>query len=410
MESDLASLLSRLHPSVRLWTIAVLGILPFIGLVCISCAQPPAAKQSAPVPAPAAVDVRLVRRALTGEEARAYAGNAACTSCHADIVQRHAASRHARTLRPVTEEQSQEFANTQAVTDARMGVKYTTSFTNGRCLMTGERAQGGGSVPADYVIGAGKNAHTFFFAMDPTTWIDLRISYYTQAKRWDFTPMQRPENKLPSDSGIAQVGERLSSCLLCHVTVLRQDAGQLNIRDSQVGIGCERCHGPGKAHVEIACRPRAAIEAIRSSIDGLQSADPARTNSICGDCHRSAENSPKGDPHVEHDLARFQGAALVRSRCFIKSGTLSCNTCHSPHTDAETSPAFYDAKCLTCHRSVPPTAQSPAAHSLSAPLGGHSCPVNSRSGCTECHMPRQAISGIPYAKYANHWIKVWRRK
>jgi hypothetical protein len=106
---------------------------------------------------------------------------------------------------------------------------------------------------------------------------------------------------------------------------------------------------------------------------------------------------------VEHDLARFEGVALARSACYLKSGALSCTTCHDPHTDADPVPAHTDRICLNCHA-------GPGKFTAPTSAQGQVCPVNARSGCTSCHMPRQAISGIPYARFTQHWIKVWETK
>lgn len=416
MHFDNLPLLSRLQSTARLRLLLGIGLLPLAALICFGCSRLPSdstatpKKDSAPQSVSAAVDVRLVRRGLTLDEAGAYAGNAACAECHAGIVHQHAQSRHALTLKPVTlAEHAKAFSQKQIVTDPNLGEQYTTKVANGKCLINGSTAQAYGSMSADYVIGTGKNAYTFFNIIEPNAWIDLRISYYAQAKKWDFTPMQRPENHAPGDAGILEVGERLSSCLLCHVTVLRMTAGQIDIGNSALGIGCERCHGPGKAHIETAKRKGVDKQTVRKSIDDLHLATPGAINKICGDCHRTAENSPLGDAHTEHDLARFQGAAMVRSKCYTQSGALSCLTCHDSHSNAVAQPAYYDAICIKCHTSTaaahPASAAgvTPALHSV-----GRICPVNAHTGCTKCHMPRQKISDIPYATYANHWIKVWK--
>jgi hypothetical protein len=45
---------------------------------------------------------------------------------------------------------------------------------------------------------------------------------------------------------------------------------------------------------------------------------------------------------------RFPGTTLTWSQCYSKSGgSLDCLTCHSPHRDAEKTPAFYDTRRLS---------------------------------------------------------------
>ncbi len=398
-------------------SLTAMGLIPLGALICISCAQPSNrtfyAAPTVPSGPASVIDVRYVHRPLGAAEAVDYVGNGACVVCHGKIARRHALSRHARTFRPVTlAEFANEFALTPTLIDKHKGLRYTTSIANGKCLMIGSSAEGGGAVSADYAMGAGKTGHTFFHIVEPGTWLDLRISYYTRRKCWDFGPMQRPEDDPQSAIGRLHSGDGLSKCLLCHVTVLRQTNGQIDIEHSTLGVGCERCHGPGRAHVAAARRPYVTVKDVRQSIDGLSRVAPEALNRICGECHRTAETVGKGDSHLEDDLARFQGAALARSRCFLESRTLSCTSCHESHANASPSPEHYDAICIQCHgssRPQPHLSTRPDQPRISA-VARRICPVNPRTGCTHCHMPRQTINTLNHASFANHWIKIWKRK
>ena len=189
----------------------------------------------------------------------------------------------------------------------------------------------------------------------------------------------------------------LVNCISCHATVIRQSPAGIDIGRSQIGVRCERCHGPARAHAESA---EAREKNPSHRLVGMESLGPSKRDrimEICGGCHRTAANAPAGDPKTENGLARFQGAALARSACFKNSPTLSCVTCHEPHRDVEMNAAKNDSKCISCHN---------AAGADHKPV----CPVDSRQGCVRCHMPAQKIKTIPYALYHNHWIKVWKEK
>ena len=115
---------------------------------------------------------------------------------------------------------------------------------------------------------------------------------------------------------------------------------------------------------------------------------PAQLNSFCGRCHR-----PPASQGVAIDWnyawnVRHQPVYLSQSRCFLKSGTLSCLTCHEPHEPAASKPvAFFNEKCLTCH------------------TGTAGCLSKGRSNCIDCHMPR--VSPQAPLHFTNHWIGIY---
>lgn len=367
-------------------------------------------------------------RLLSEAEVRAFVGDKVCSGCHEAVCKGFGDTRHAKTLKAVAaSEFSSIFKLGTTVADANLKFKYKPVIENGKCVMLGVSGERKGSLPVDYVMGTGRNAYTFFSAESPNSWVDLRLSYYTGDKKWDFTPMQKPGDRLfTRAAGIEQKGSGLVGCLKCHVTFLKASAPNkgsfqgVDISKSHIGIGCERCHGPGKPHLDAVAstnamsrRDQSAGRAPSSGVfagkterldlktEDFKRSSPERINQLCGSCHHNDENSRKDDPKTENGLARFEGVALARSRCFRESGALSCITCHNPHEDASKNRVKNEADCLNCHSSAShPT--STFQKSL-----GKICPVNPKTGCIPCHMPAQIIPSIPFAKYHNHYIKVW---
>jgi len=379
---------------------AILGVC--LWFVTHPAAAPPPAPQTVsptqdsglatPVEPLAPVDVRTAHRALTSGEAAEYLGDGACGKCHRKAAKEHAGGRHQRTLRAVVAgAEGPFFRSKQVVRDEVRGIAYQTELAEGRGLIKAASGSRRAELAADYVMGSGRNAMTFFAALDPNNFMKLRLSYYTQAKRWNFTPTELPTDPVPTPMGAVESGRFLESCLLCHVTVLRKDLGQLNVSGSRLGIGCERCHGPGKPHVE-----QIRLTGRDAQIERLRQASPARINQICGACHRTSENASLADPAHRRNLPRFQGLALEQSACYQKSGALSCVTCHAPHRDSDPVLSHTDVTCRSCH------SPGSAKHQTL-------CPVNQKSGCTNCHMPAQRVTSIPHVTYRNHWIKVWRQ-
>ena len=403
-----SSLRSRVSAFPAIAAITLTGV-----LIAIGCAAPhPGAHKGEPreplgapaAPATFATVLSDGTALLSQTESDEYLGDAVCGGCHTAIGKTYATSRHARTLRPVrAAEHGAWFRSAHAVKDAALGYTYLPGVASGRCVIAGRSAGGADVLAADYVMGAGRNALTFFSAERPDAWVDMRISYYTRQHKWDFTPGQRPGDRFfTRAAGITQEGTRLRACLSCHVTYLRAGAEGPDIGNSHIGIGCERCHGPGRAHINAVERAQKGGGRISLAMEAYNRATPERIDVLCGQCHHNASNSVPGDPKTENGLPRFEGVALVRSKCFQASRTLSCITCHDPHKDAGSESGEYVRQCLTCHA---PTA---ALHG-SAARGGKVCPVNPVTGCIPCHMPAQTIATIPHAKYHNHWIKVWKK-
>lgn len=335
------------------------------------------------------VDVRLERRALNQVEAREYVGDAACAPCHPDAARAQSKTRHAHTLRAVDPKRDGPlFASGNVVRDPVRKLAYHTTVEGGRCTLE----VSGGKQPqqehADWVLGTGKNAYTYLAANEPDRFTELRLTHYRTGK-WDFTPQEFPKDPVSGPTGQEQSGVKLNGCLLCHVTTLQRDEHGVRLDTSILGVGCERCHGPGRRHIQKVQRrePDPAMKVYRQ-------ANAATITEICSQCHRDSNNASLQDPHARINLPRFQGLALEQSPCYKKSRTLSCITCHKPHENAQTSLAYYDKICMSCH-----------APKQDVKL----CPVNTRSGCTECHMPKQRVSDIPVAEYRNHWIKVWKK-
>ena len=378
------------------WTIAACVVVPLLAGLSVSLLRRPAAPPATQTTSREefdnllpAVDVRLQQRALNRVEAQDYVGDAACAPCHPDAARAQAQTRHAHTLRAIDPKRDASlFAGGNVVRDPVRKLAYHTSAAGGRYTLE----VAGGKEPlkerADWVLGTGENAYTYLAANDPDRFTELRLTHY-RTGQWDFSPQEFPKDSVSGPTGQEQRGAKLNGCLLCHVTTLQRDEHGVRLDTSILGVGCERCHGPGRRHIQLVQRRQAdpAMKVYRQ-------ADAATLTELCSQCHRDSNNASLENPHMRANLPRFQGLALELSQCYKRSRVLSCITCHKPHENAQTSLAYYDKICLSCH-------QPKQEVKL--------CPVNTRSGCAECHMPKQRIAGIPTAEYRNHWIKVWKK-
>src|SRR5262249_17427823 len=111
----------------------------------------------------------------------------------------------------------------------------------------------------DYAFGSGHHATTFVTVTNRTTddpsIIEHRMTFFARKKRPDITPGQAADGK---KDGLEPHGRRYTNgnslkCFECHTTLL-SDHGPAVFDESTMipNIGCERCHGPGKSHVDLA--------------------------------------------------------------------------------------------------------------------------------------------------------------
>ena len=153
------------------------------------------------------------------------------------------------------------------------------------------------------------------------------------------------------------------ACVNCHMTAVPPEEVPAMEKHFLANVGCERCHGPRKQHVELARLGRAEESAPLFTYD-----DQEEYMGRCAQCHRDESNIPSDT--TPHELARFQPYGLKRSRCFQES-EMTCSTCHDPHDRVSTSVEYYRKICLSCHSTSPQS----------------SCPIEPGGKCIDCHMP-----------------------
>jgi predicted CXXCH cytochrome family protein len=194
------------------------------------------------------------------------------------------------------------------------------------------------------------------------------------------------------------------------------------------GIDCQRCHGPGGRHVELA-GGGAVIEEIRKAIVNPARLDQDRQLEVCMQCHlettsfrlpnsivrfdrgpfsyRPGEplsdfmihfDQPSGSGH--DDKFEIAGAAyrLRRSACFLKSeGALSCTNCHNPHDipRGNEAAAHYTTVCRQCHNTDFDKLTASGQHTQSG-------------DCIGCHMPKRRTDDVVHVVMTDHYIQ--RRK
>ncbi len=346
-----------------------------------------------------------------------YIGPHACAECHPGECALYARSGHAQTLSPASRRTVSRRLDGKTVADPEHPeVLWSYAYRDGQLHIARKEHNQIEECIAEYAFGSGHHAMTFVSVIDP--WIpeilEHRITYYTKQQALGLTPGHDSEPRPP---GLTPQGGVLPprdarKCFGCHTTqASARPPRQIDEETMIPNISCERCHGPGRAHVE-AARRRGPDDDLKLPFGPDRfTADSLLT--LCGTCHRHPSTSRPGqirpdDPH----LARFQPVGILQSRCFRESGgALSCVTCHDPHARASTDRASYLAVCLSCHSRGGPGSASQPTDSNAKPLNpptaaGAPCPVEPRGDCVNCHMPR--VDAGQHVLFADHWIRVRR--
>ncbi len=270
----------------------------------------------------------------------------------------------------------------------------------------------------DFGIGSGKRGFSFvtnrngLLFQSPLTW-------YTEGSRWDLSPGYNPASHPGFERRISD------GCITCHVGRANAMAG----REHQFalptflecGIGCERCHGPGKAHIDFHLAGGTADSDPIVNPEKL--AAPAR-ESVCYQCHLHGTRRILRPDRTEYDFrpgdkisdiwvvltngtgidgkgqtsAVSQVEQIVASQCFVQSdGRFGCVSCHDPHGMPEAAQAteYFRGRCLECHSTA-----------------DHGCKVdeairrqlNAQDSCVACHMPRLNANDVPHTSQTDHRI------
>ncbi len=386
---------------------------------------------------PAAAETAAPKKNLPG-----YAGSQACGGCHVDIYHQWSQSGMAKMLRPYQPEnvigdfeKNNEFYARDDIA-YRNGALQITRREN-RTLFARMVIQGGRhyfnimesdgrwhSYPVDYTIGS-KWQQAYATKLPNGQIHVFPIQYSTVQKKWlnywkviDAAGSERA-NPFSWEKLDASTSYQLN-CAVCHTSQLRNTLGgglgPDNVVFREPGIGCEMCHGPSAAHVDMMTTGRAYTKGPLDPPVDFGRISNREFVAICAQCHMQS-NVHKGSPQGELNYsstdtfflknaavplgeftraaffkdgrlsqATFMVEALERSQCFRK-GQASCGTCHDPHGHDEssnlTSLKFKDQPdlmCTGCHSQFKDQAQA-AAHT-------HHPLESEASRCVSCHMPR----------------------
>jgi len=345
-----------------------------------------------------------------------YVGAKACASCHSQIHEMWTAGRHSKMIQPATAAAVRGDFSRGTIT--LHGHSYGLHARDGTFYITESELSGKEQEHRiEYTLGSRRIQH-YLTTIDQGRIVVLAPSWDVQRREWFHnTEIVRPDE---DDRLVMQQWNK--SCVGCHVsreTVGYQPATRtFHTEWMDFGTSCERCHGPGRAHVEQYGRGTQSSQNTRSQIVRPTRLDANTSSMVCAQCHslRTAINpeykagddyydyfvpnleyAPYERPHVSKDPPywadgrprRFSNDAigLWESQCFLKGGA-TCTTCHTnPHLpDIDRNPqlagAASNALCTKCHQEIGARVTAHTRHAA----------TSAGSACVECHMPKTVVS------------------
>ena len=332
-----------------------------------------------------------------------FGGSATCANSHKDIFAKHIKTGHYLTSQPATEkfvlgsfksgENEYDYNPlTKVVMEKRDSGLFQVVYHQGKEKF---------ALHFDIVTGSGAKGQSYLY-WRKNRLFQMPVTYYTAADQWSNSPGF--PDKVVLNRPIT------SRCLECHATYAEvisppgKEPEDFDHKKMLFGVDCEKCHGPGAAHVEFQTSNPA-------DTTGKHIINPAgftrqQNLDLCGLCHGGTleklkpsfeyiageplsayfkeKNISNATPMYDNvDVHGNQLGLLKASKCFTSSN-LTCNNCHNTHENERGKTALFSQRCMTCHQ---------PDHDNFCKL--KSVPVSSlKANCIDCHMPSRKSQAI----------------
>lgn len=322
----------------------------------------------------------------------AYTGSAACAQCHQEQYRLWQGSHHDQAMQHASPDTVLGNFNDQRVT---YHGRETRFYRKGDAYWV--RTDGSDGQPTDFKV-------VFTFGITPLQQYLLETDkgrYQAFAIAWDSRDSSaggqrwfhlNADDKVDHDDVLhwTRSGYNWNSgCAHCHSTNLKKNydskTNRYNTQWSEINIGCEACHGPGKTHVANRQSGRAD--------DSMQHPSGDTELDQCGLCHsrrallsEDSHNAKAMDTYeyrlLESSLYHVDGQ--IKDEVFDLGSYLQskmhrqgvvCSDCHDAHALTLKQPS--NALCGQCH----------SAATYEAPEHHHHQPGSTGAQCVSCHMP-----------------------
>ncbi len=355
-----------------------------------------------------------------------YVGMETCKGCHQDIYDTFIETGMGQSFGHATPEKSKgKYGDHVIIHDSTSGYYYHPFFRSDSLFFLEYQLDELGDTSYQreqhiaYIVGSGH--HTNSHIVEDNGYLyQAPITFYTQKGIWDLAP--------GFDGGSNSRFSRIINleCMSCHNTLPAFIEGSENkYRHIPKGISCERCHGPGEAHV---LEKQAGIIIDTSKAVDYSIVNPAKLPSrelkmsVCQRCHLQGVSIledqknyddfkpgmhltdvmhvflPEFDGHQTQFIMASQAHRLTKSLCYQKSD-MTCLSCHNPHVSVQVTPRQqFNDKCGGCHSDTE-TGKDDCSLELKQRT------AKNKNDCSACHMPESPSIDIPHVTVTDHYIR-----
>ncbi|HRO35241.1 cytochrome c3 family protein [Thauera sp.] len=333
-----------------------------------------------------------------------------CLACHPDQASAWAESKHRHAMQPAT---------AQTV----LGDFGDVSFGEGAAAARFFRRGGDFVVAAQDADGRTQElAASHVFGIRPLQQVLLpqeggRLQAFTIA--WDTTRKTwfslHTDGPVPPGDNLHWSGRYQNwnlMCGECHTTAYRKGYDDAHDRYAttwaEANVGCQACHGPGRAHAESAGRlaatgaraqrpvptPNRALAGAHAQVDQCAACHARRTRLV----EDAVAGAPLFDQFVPDNLRPglyhadgqqldevFEYGSYRQSRMY--QAGVACTDCHDPHRGRLR--ADGNALCTACHNPTPDRGRFPGLQPKDYDAPAHHFHRGGGAGsqCVDCHMP-----------------------
>jgi len=364
-----------------------------------------------------------------------YVGMQQCRSCHADIYNTFIETGMGKSFDLATKQKSSaDFSKHHVVYDKFKNLYYHPFWKNNNMFILEYRMNGKDTIykrieKVDYIIGSGQHTNSHLMNINGYLY-QMPLTWYAQEKKWDLPPGFENGN----NSRFSRTIE--FECMSCHngfPSVTDFTANKFTSIPN--GIDCERCHGPGEAHLKekLAGNLVDTAHEIDYTIVNPKKLPWERQIDLCQRCHLQGNAilkegktfkdfkpgmvlsdfwevyMPKYKGQNDEFIMASHAQRLQLCKCFTESNkqnktagknfqtlNLTCITCHNPHVSVKkTGTQIFNNACIKCHSNTNQTLCSETEKNR----------MVNNNDCSNCHMPRSGTIDIPHVTVHDHWIK-----